>query len=115
MGYEWNRPIADIGRFRQDGAMRYFLLAAFAIGLGLAMYNFGDLGATLQATIVLACGAFFGRYLWVGFHTAKMEAPGVGYLAGHRTENPYLFWFCATFNGIMFALSILIAAKLASL
>lgn len=93
--------------------MRYFLLAAFAIVLALAMFSFGDLGTTLQTAVVLACSAFFGRYLWVGFHTATMEAPGVGYLAGHRTENPLLFWFCAAFNGIMFVLTMLIAAKLA--
>lgn len=95
--------------------MRYFLLAAFAIVLALAVFDFGDLGAILQAAVVLACSAFFGRCLWVGFRTATMEAPGVGYLAGHRTENPFLFWFCAAFNGIMFVLAILIAARLAGL
>ncbi|WP_428627082.1 hypothetical protein [Sphingopyxis sp.] len=95
--------------------MRYLLLAAFAIALALAVFNFGDLGVTMQTAVVLACSAFFGRYLWVGIHTGTMEAPGVGYLAGHRTENPYLFWFCAAFNGIMFALTILIAAKLTGL
>jgi hypothetical protein len=44
-----------------------------------------------------------------------MEAPGVGYLAGRRTENPVLFWFCTAFNAIMFVLAIIIAARLAGL
>ncbi|KTE23028.1 MULTISPECIES: hypothetical protein [unclassified Sphingopyxis] len=95
--------------------MRYLLLAVFAVLLFLAVIRFDDLGITAQVALALACGAFFGRYLWVGFRTETMEAPGVGYLAGHRTENPILFWFCTAFNAIMLALTVVIAAKLAGL
>ncbi|MCW0198513.1 hypothetical protein [Sphingopyxis sp.] len=94
--------------------MRYFWLAT-AIVLLIVMVNFNAVGATLKVTIMLAGSIFFGHYLWVGFRTETMEAPGVGYLAGHRTENPILFWFCATFNAIMLILTIVVAAKLAGL
>ncbi|HRE34063.1 MAG: hypothetical protein BGO58_06560 [Sphingopyxis sp. 65-8] len=95
--------------------MRYFVLASVAIGLFIAMMNFGALGAVLRVAITLSCSIFFGYYLWAGFRTKTMEAPGVGYLAGHRTESPILFWFCTAFNGIMFVVTIIIAAKLAGL
>jgi hypothetical protein len=95
--------------------MRYFVLAAVAIGLSIAMMDFGALGAIFRVAIALSCSIFFGYYLWVGFRTETMEAPGVGYLAGRRTENPVLFWFCTAFNAIMFVLAIIIAARLAGL
>ncbi|MBA3942536.1 MAG: hypothetical protein C0520_15120 [Sphingopyxis sp.] len=95
--------------------MRYLLLTFFAVLLLLAMMRFGDLSVAAQVALALGCSAFFGRYLWVGFRTETMEAPGVGYLAGHRTDNPILFWFCTAFNAVMLVLTVIIAAKLAGL
>jgi hypothetical protein len=110
-----NQPIVGADRFKHDGAMRYILLAAFAVVLALAMINWGSLGVPLQIALALVGSAFFAYYLWIGFRSGTMEAPGVGYLAGHRTENPVLFWFCAAFNAIMFAAMVAIAANLAGL
>ncbi len=95
--------------------MRYAALAAAAVFLAVIATNFAALAPLLQASLALAVGAFFAYYLWAGFRSGTMEAPGIGYMAGDRGERPLLFWLCTGFNAVMFLIAVLIGAKLAGL
>lgn len=86
--------------------MRYFILLAIAVGLFILLPQFTTLTSTAQSLLVLGAAGMFAYYLWDGFRSGLMEAPGVGYLAGDRIEQPLLFWFCTVFNAAMMICAI---------
>jgi len=77
----------------------FALIAVIALA---ARANAEKLNTPALALIALGAVTFFGYYLFVGFKTGTMEAPGVGYLAGRRDANRVLYWFCTLFNAFMF-------------
>jgi hypothetical protein len=93
--------------------MRYIFAGFVALGLLFLASRLSSLSTTAQSLLVLGAAGMFAYYLWNGFRSGTMEAPGVGYMAGERGKNPFLFWFCAVFNAGMMITAMVAAVGLA--